>query len=454
MMNLLEMSISASVMVIVVLLVRFCGKKHFSKTFIIVLWDLIVVRALLPFQIPLRNIPIFRQEVSKIKMAENSIALLQAAVDEKGFNKFATDVVHKVGRINSPWKWQDVILFIWMTGAICLLIRFLRIYRREYKLLKQCRPVQNETAGRLIRKFSLRRNVHLYEGCSFPSPVTYGIFCPKIVLPEDLEGVSRVDIRNMVVHELVHIQRYDVAKRYILAAVLCVHWFNPLIWMMYHFYQEDQEMACDEQVLRKMAGQESKNYIYTMIKMSSKGHRLLTTTAFGGKEAGRRRILAAMNQKKMNMGSMLTAAALSLCLAFSFVTVVPNVGKSDEQVAELVDSKVGEENLRQLLPVYEGSFDIPVYDIPDYKAVLKDIEENYNDLSQELTEEQDAAVMIQTNIFLAEVLKRMQDSGEKLDVREQWLVHEYYGYDEKHPVTDSYSDGKVGNLDTVRGGQI
>lgn len=180
----------------------------------------------------------------------------------------------------------------------------------------------------------------------------------------------------------------------------------------------------------------------------------MTTTAFGGKEAGRRRILAAMNQKKMNMGSMLTAAALSLCMAFSFVTVVPNVGKSDEQVAELVDSKVGEENLRQLLPVYEGSFDIPVYDIPDYKAVLKDIEENYNDLSQELTEEQDAAVMIQTNIFLAEVLKRMQDSGEKLDVREQWLVHEYYGYDEKHPVTDSYSDAKVGNLDTVRGGQI
>ena len=83
-MNLLEMSISASVMVIIVLLVRFFGKKHFSKTVIITLWNLILIRALVPFQIPLGNMPLWKQEdggtvFSKIAIPRYEIGQISTA---------------------------------------------------------------------------------------------------------------------------------------------------------------------------------------------------------------------------------------------------------------------------------------------------------------------------------------------------------------------------------------
>lgn len=139
----------------------------------------------------------------------------------------------------------------------------------------------------MIHNISIHRKIRLYTSKCFPAPVIYGIFFPKMILPVNLDTVSRVDLRNMVEHELVHIRRFDVGKRYLMAAALCIHWFNPLIWLMYYLYQEDQEMSCDEQVLKHMENEEAKSYIYTMIKTASKGSSLLAINGFAAKIAGK-----------------------------------------------------------------------------------------------------------------------------------------------------------------------
>lgn len=432
-MNLLEMSISASAMILIVLLVRIFGGKYISKTVIVVLWDLILIRALLPFQISIENIPVLKQSYQKLIVAD--VPLASISFDQSAM-QVSTNLIKEAGNTDGVLPIEACISALWLVGAVCLLINFGRIYRRERRALRKCLSTRNETAERLIRSLNLHRKVQLYEGTSFISPVTYGVLYPKIIIPGNLEAVSRVDMRNMIAHELVHIRRFDVVKRFFLVVALCVHWFNPLMWVMYHCYGMDQEMACDEKVLKEMEGEEAKNYIYTMIKMATDGRMLWSTTGFVGRSAVRKRILAAMNRRKVGTKGILLTAFLCLWLVLSFFSLTPVKTATDMEISnskkDVKILSVGsmEPERAPLSPFYEGEIRAPDIENFDYKAVLEDIRENYNDFSQPLTDEQDKALRIKNYILMAKIFKRRQDRGEKLDATELWILDEFYKYGE------------------------
>ena len=363
MMNLLEMSISVSLMIVIVLLIRIIGKKYISKTVIVLLWNLILVRALLPFQIPVENIPLFRQFSHKWEASELTSQAFPVQFDRYMLGENLGNILGETEKISGNLQLEKVLLGLWLAGAVCLFINFVRVYKKEYRVLRKCIPVQNDTAERLIRSAMLHRKVRLFEGEDLISPVTYGIWYPKIVIPQELHDISRVDMRNMVAHELVHIRRNDVAKRFMMMAVLCIHWFNPLAWAMYHCYLEDQEMACDERVLRNMDGDESKNYVYTMIKMASGGSSLWAMTGFMRQSAEKRRILEAMRQKRMGIGSILISLVLCLCLvvslfSFSQVSEVSDMNafnvQRENETPQLQKLEAVQKEQPLLSPVYEG----------------------------------------------------------------------------------------------------
>lgn len=430
-MNLLKMSISASVMILIVLLVRLFGKKYISKTVLVTLWNLILIRALLPFQISLENIPLLKQSYQRFMAAE--VPLASISFDPSAI-QVSANLIKEAGNPDGVLQIEALISALWLVGAVCLLINFGRIYRRERRALRKCLSTRNETAERLIRSLNLHRKVQLYEGTSFISPVTYGVLCPKIIIPGNLEAVSRVDMRNMIAHELVHIRRYDVVKRFFLVVALCVHWFNPLMWVMYHCYGMDQEMACDEKVLKEMAGEEAKNYVYTMIKMATDGRMLWSTTGFVGRSAVRKRILAAMNHRKMRKGSALAVAVLGLCLMLPFFSLTQNVEMREvlekEKAPQMEKLETSPEEPTLMSPFYEGeiwSIDMENF---DYKGVMQDIIENHNDVNQPFTDDQVKAMNIKNYITIANIFKRRQDRGEKLDATELWILDEFYKYGE------------------------
>lgn len=290
----------------------------------------------------------------------------------------------------------------------------------------------------------VHRKIQVYQSEYFLTPVTYGIVHPKIVLPARLSELSRVDMRNMIVHELVHIHRWDVAKRFFLIVVLCIHWFNPLVWVMFWLYQQDQEISCDEKVLKilkRMDGQRSKNYIYTMIKMSSKGEKFLAVHGFGGKSFGKKRILAAMQGKRRKGIQIFTVLLLGAFLVLSFVSFIPEtqnkrVSQNEydrEKLAVLVAEE--QESTQQILPIFDrmlSSYLIIQDKDFDFLAVLRDIEENYNDFSKPFTEKQRRAVQLNGFIRIAEIYKERQDQGEEMDAMELWMIEEYYDFVRKN----------------------
>ena len=345
-----------------------------------------------------------------------------------------SDSTKVAGGIMSQEQTQlvDILPWIWAAGAVCLLVYFIYVFGKEYQALKNCRPMQNDMAEHMIHTCGLRRKIRLYRGSAFDTPVTYGVLFPKIVLPADCLGVSRVDMRNMIDHELEHIRRFDVGKKYLMIAVLCVYWFQPFVWLMYRAYQEDLEMACDERVMRRLGKEKADRYIYTLIKMATEEKRLFAaTTGFGGKYAGRNRILQALNRKRMGTAGFTAAVLFGVCLLSSFLSFSQGEKPVDERetpipVVDTAEAAASDFIPELVEPRYDGTGEKMPYDEDfDYNGVMQDIIENYNDFSQPPTQEQVKAVRMKELAFLAGMYRERQAEGQSLEPDEIWILEEY-----------------------------
>ena len=398
-------SIFISAMILVMLFFRKLAGKRVSKGTVMVFWNLILIRALLPYQIRLEILPIFQKYLKKFLLAN---IMTETRSSDSTFQDVSVNAMQRVQNLKDSFEVEDYLIWIWAVGALCLLMRLIYIYVKEYRMLRCSIPVQNQWIARMIQKRSFLRKIRLYESSAFETPVTYGVLFPRIILPMNLDGISRLDMRNMIAHELEHIRKFDVGKRYLVSLVLCLHWFNPLVWIMYRLYQEDQEIACDERVMHSMKEEEAKNYIYTLIKMASGQRSLFSTTAFGSSNAGKKRITEAMFQGRKGLANILIALCLSISILPTFVSFSPvvesiqttRVGGNRNEEDKKMEEQIQEPELIE--PRYDGVTSIPAFDEDfNYNEVMEDIVENYNDVTQELTEDQIKAIRIQEGASLA-----------------------------------------------------
>ena len=422
-MNIWETSVIIAVMIGAILVFRKIGKKRISKGTIMALWNLVLLKALVPWRIPVSGHSILEDGVQKFSL-QNRIPKMTGAWEKVSDSTRIAGEMMRGEQIQSA----DILPWIWAVGAASLLLYFVLIFGREYQALKSSKPMQNNMIERMIHTCGLRRKIRLYRGRAFETPVTYGVLFPKIVLPVECPGMSRVDMRNVVDHELEHIRRFDVGKKYLMIATLCVHWFNPFVWLMYRTYQEDLEMACDERVMRKLGKEKADGYIYTLIKMATEKKRLFGTTAgFGGKHTGKNRILQALNRKKTGMVSFTAAGLFGICLLSSFLSFSQEGKHMNEPAAVNMEEAGASDFIPELVePRFDGTSHMMPYDEDfDYNAIMQDIMENYNDFSQPPTEEQVKAVSMKELAVLAGVYKERQAKGQSLEPEEIWVLEEY-----------------------------
>lgn len=101
------------------------------------------------------------------------------------------------------------------------------------------------------------------------SPLTFGVLRPVILVPKKTDWTDETALRYVLEHEFVHIQRFDVLSKLLLIAAVCVHWFNPLVWVMYVLANRDLELSCDETVLRRFGGDIRAAYARVLIRMEA-----------------------------------------------------------------------------------------------------------------------------------------------------------------------------------------
>lgn len=187
---------------------------------------------------------------------------------------------------------------VWIIIAITLVVTMTILYFSTKAELKDMRH--------------WRDNVYLSNKVS--SPVVYGVFRGKILLPQKYD---ESDLKFILMHENAHIRRGDNLWRIAAMVTACVHWFNPLSWLFLKSFLESMELACDEAVLRHCTAEEKKNYAKTLLTCAESKD--LYASAFRGARI-RVRIERILSYKKLSVLSVIAFAILAMMVGYVLLT--------------------------------------------------------------------------------------------------------------------------------------
>ena len=152
------------------------------------------------------------------------------------------------------------------------------------------------------------------------APLTYGIIHPVILLPKTLIQENQEQINFVLIHEYMHIRCLDALKKLILVIVCCIHWFNPLVWVMSMLANRDIELACDQNVVKYLGQEKRSAYALTLIYMEEQRNVRLTWGSSFSKNAMEERIVAIMREKKDSLIIGVLSGVLSAGLVLAFTT--------------------------------------------------------------------------------------------------------------------------------------
>ena len=168
------------------------------------------------------------------------------------------------------------------------------------------------TTHQIVRPFEVRSSDLIQ------SPLTYGILHPVILLPKSLDRNDQEALKYILIHEYVHIRRFDAITKILFAAVLCIHWFNPLVWVMYVLANRDVELSCDAWVIRMMGAKNRSTYALMLINMEERRSGMSALYSHFGKNATSERIEAIMKFKKTSI----LACTLALVMIVGATTIL------------------------------------------------------------------------------------------------------------------------------------
>lgn len=283
--KLLNLSISASWLVLVVLVLRLVLKRA-PKWVDVLLWGMVALRLMLPFSIEsaLSLIPsaeTLSPEVVQFDPAPtitSGVELIDNAVNPSLSESFAAA---PLASVNLLYVWTYLAGWVWLIGLAAMLLYALVSYLRLRR--------------RVSASIPLRENIYVCDEVA--SPFILGILRPRIYLPSALDEAQRGSVLS---HERAHLARRDHWWKPLGFALLAVYWFNPLLWLAYTLLCRDIELACDERVLCGMDAGQVKDYSSALLACSVPRRMLAACPlAFGEVGVGAREERAALQKARV-----------------------------------------------------------------------------------------------------------------------------------------------------------
>lgn len=139
---------------------------------------------------------------------------------------------------------------VWIVGLVALVIYSADAHLKLHTKLICCMKLSD----------------NIYYADDIAVPFVLGVWKPRIYLPT---GMSVESLEYVIAHEKTHIRRRDPLKKMIAFGITCLHWFNPLVWVAFHFFGKDMEMACDEETILKLGLEHRQEYATVLLNLSS-----------------------------------------------------------------------------------------------------------------------------------------------------------------------------------------
>ena len=330
-MRLLQMSLAGGVMIVVITVIRALAINRVPKKTFLVLWAAALVRLLVPFSLPSR-LSVYTLFARQIPAASDATAAPLVAVPA------AREAAVQVTAVNTTSI--SVWMIVWLAGLAVCALTFAALYIRCYREFQMSLPVEQEFARRWLAEHPLRRELAIRQSDRISSPLSFGVLRPVILMPKKTDWTDEETLRYVLEHELVHIQRLDSVAKLLLIAAVCVHWFDPLVWVMYVLANRDLELSCDETVLRRSGGDVRGAYARVLIRMEERRRGVQPLCNHFSKNAMEERIRAIMKTKKITAISLMLAALL----VAGTVTVFATSAKEENTAPVRTTGAVVEQN--------------------------------------------------------------------------------------------------------------
>lgn len=351
-MELVQRSLQGGILILVIVAIRVLWLDRLPKRTFPVLWCVVLVRLLAPFSISSGvSVYSFLQRAQRAadmglpgvpeNMTIKSDSTIWKTVQELtlGQETPLVDLAEQRGQV-------QLFPVIWCIGALVCGTFFLVTYLRSLRSFRRSVPVENGEVRQWLRGHRAGRIILVRQLEEVSAPLTYGILRPVILLPGKVAWGSGQELEYILQHEYVHIVHWDGAVKLAMVAALCVHWFNPLVWIMAGLLSRDIELACDEGVLRRFGEQARVGYAMALIGMEEKKRGLMPFYNGFSKNAIEERIHLIMKYKKIKYMTVLAASLLVLGTVLMFATSAKTSeakGQAGEDAAEGAGSAQGTE---------------------------------------------------------------------------------------------------------------
>lgn len=304
MIKLFNMSINAVWLILAVIVLRFLLKKA-PKYINLIMWALVGLRLICPFTI--------ESMLSLIPSEEtipSNIAFVSSPSVDTGFNavnEIINPAVSQFSEVPYTMGYSPIDMLIRISFAVWVVgIAVMLLYSGvSYMILR-----------RKVR-VSVRYDGNIYLCDNIKTPFILGIVKPKIYLPSD---ITKEQMTAVTAHENAHLSRLDHIIKPLGFLVLCVHWFNPFVWIAYILFCRDIEFACDERVIKTMENEEKKDYSETLLSLSMPKKSFAACPLAFGETGVKGRIKSVLSYKKPALWVIIVAVIAVIAVAVGFMT--------------------------------------------------------------------------------------------------------------------------------------
>lgn len=372
----LSVSVSASFLILFLMVCRPLYQKRFSRRWQYYIWLVVIVRLVLPWNPGNGLVGQFFQEkrletwLGQVMEVQKESGQVTQSQKESGqmLEEIAAETAQNSsmqensqdGTFKEPpvlEMYQKMHMFLqniwvlWLSVAFVLLIRKVIIYQSFVKFLKAgCTAVEDmeqlEALGKLMEQNHIRRMTGLYTNSLTASPLLIGFVHPNIILTK--AQLSDTDFHYTILHELTHYKRRDMFYKWLVQFVVCLHWFNPLVYWLEREISRRCELSCDEAVMKNLDAQGRRDYGDTLLRaMGTVGiyhNKLAAMTLNENRQLLKERLGAIMNDKKKTRFTAVLSAAAAVILAGSAVVtgayMQPAAAEARADQIKLADCKM------------------------------------------------------------------------------------------------------------------
>ncbi|MDE7312092.1 MAG: M56 family metallopeptidase [Eubacterium sp.] len=365
-MGLLEMSISAGVLILFVAVLRGGTFGKLTRRTVMILWMVVLARLLLPGCLPIQNgiaAPVF----CLLRRA----GILHTDLQKAAGVKAAVSAVPKAASFGTTGMQQSRLFLelagcVWLAGLVGTGIYFAYLFWKEHRLLAEALPLERmpdsksiyfcrqilepyQTASRLAGRSLQKKSIQILVHDRIRSPLVFGVVRQKIVIPKGLLHLDKTQMRHILVHEMIHIRRHDNLWKLLAAAAACIHWFNPAVWLMYLLFARDLELSCDERVLSMYGSQGRQEYAMTLLELAQNQKRMVLFCSGFLENPVKERIVAIMKYKKLTGIGVLCTVMLLAGATSVFATNEQKPNTQQDENAQQDENVQQDENAQDIV---------------------------------------------------------------------------------------------------------